>query len=194
MIGPPYPQLPRGFPFEKISPSIVGIEGLTRRGLADKNVDGPELLSFAQSSVRARLRELNLLSEISVAPPGGFDWRNDYPCDTLRVTFLIRTFDLDQGDKKAAAVVVNLMTWKGIEFQNSQGVNECQERPVPPLGGLDDMKFFTASTRDEAMAKSRHAILALIDTEILRRLLWTNDNARNLIEAWVGSSEAVGAD
>jgi hypothetical protein len=186
LLPHPLPLLPEGIPFQKIAWDIVGLQNLIKYGLVDLITDRQTLSTFVESALRDRLNELGVSGEIAVSA-APLDGLRNMPCDTLRLGFYFRAFEVATGSSEAVAIVINLISWQGAFVERPDGSQECMIKRAPTWAQLDNTKLFLVDRGNgaEMMAEARRATLELIDYSVLRRIARSNKNAMDRIESWM---------
>jgi hypothetical protein len=189
-VRPNFPTAPSDISFKAISIDVGGLAELAQFGLIDQSADSPALSNFVRSAVEARLQELGISEQIKIQMRPEPPRQRTADCDVLRVMFFFRASEIEFDGQKVVAVVINLLSWQGAVMPQSNGTSECLGDRAPPWTGIDGTHAFLPRfhDRDDALAKSKQALLSLIDGPILFRIVATNATARRSVMSWLKGS------
>ena len=113
----------------------------------------------------------------------GFD-----DCDVLGVAVHFRARKTVHDGHPVVAVVVNTLLWQLVPGPGlGNAPSACSAYKGPSLTDLDEVYVFLVdlNERDEALARSKQALLSIVDRAILRRLIGTNATALRRVKSWI---------
>lgn len=182
-----YPALSIAAKFKVIRPKVLGVESLARYGLVELPADNATLSDLVRRTIEARLSELGTSTQIRVEPPPLDLTDRDIDCDLLRVSFEFHGNESEPGSR-SAIVVVQLIAWQNAIVRQPDGTLECLDKRYSPVMRLDSTKVFVAKFGDRvtALARSREALISMVDQAILLRIIASNRSALQAVQALVG--------
>jgi hypothetical protein len=185
-----YPSLPTDHPFRALSPRVVGLGSLAKLGLIDGKDDELALSTFVRSSIEARIRELGVTDEIEIRSPSASLHPREIDCDLLRLMFSFQAREVELASGRAVVVVVDLMAWQDASAPQKAAQSVCLDSRYPPWTRHEATKTFVVDLgdRDGALAKSREALISLVDNPILLRIVASNQRALNALKSWIGAA------
>ena len=175
---PPISSIPSNRPFKAI--------GFEVRNAA------PDMAEFARHAMEVRLGELGIAGQVHVIHPPNPGTAGSQPagvshCDVLRVTFVFDGAVRDVRGQTISATAVDMIATQPVSEEGADGEWRC--RAVAPV----DQWTLQVGPRVAVVAESsdvsklqRELMLSLIDTQIVPKILWSNETAKETFRSWLG--------
>lgn len=185
-----YPGLATDYPFKALSLRVVGLGSLAKLGLIAGKDDELALSRLVRSSIEARIRELGVSDEIEIRSPSDSVPGREIDCDLLRLMFSFQAREVELASGRAVVVLVDLMAWQDARAPQKDAQATCLDSRYPPWSRREATKTFVVELgdREDALAKSRQALISLVNNPILLRIVASNQRALNALKSWIGEA------
>lgn len=150
--------------------------------------DQDRLAEVAGYIVTARLQELGVSDQLGVViahEERPTSWPlGTISCDVLKLTFAIAVTRAESNSEQAAALATTLFATQDA----TDGVGNCAEPATlqPEVMTTWPRASMVGNVTDEGIfAQAQREVANLIDQEIVRKIIWTNETARTTVESWL---------
>jgi hypothetical protein len=175
---PPISSIPSNRPFKAI--------GFEVRNAA------PDMAEFARHAMEVRLGELGIAGQVHVIHPPNPGTAGSQPagvshCDVLRVTFVFDGAVRDVRGQAVSATAVDMIATQPVSEEGADGEWRCREvAPVDQWTLQVGPRVAVVPESSDVFKLQRELMLSLIDTQIVRKILLSNETAKETFRSWHG--------
>lgn len=173
-------------PFNSIVVAVTQPVGPAQRDLMDVSTDTQALTDYFAKVIETRLAELGVSDEIALHMTTTELQKPTAGCGELRMLLGFLADEVELDGRSVVAVTVRIDSWTGAFGPQPDQKTGCLGEKGPPWRGSDEKIFLVdRGDRETALAKTKQAILSMVDGWFLTRLVFSNDTARSTVGMWL---------